>query len=197
VRPTHALIFAADISKTATGIAVLKMPFLDTEEETLGRPRILFSTTIKAKEVAQGAARIWFPTAIAIFAELQNIIGSHRRANPDCFPVFAYEGAAWGANTSEMMVWLQQRLFEWMDTDPVTNLDLLGFTPGGARAFSRAYSGTPHDGEPKRLARAIFDDLISRELIVNLSSLAAAQKFDQDAKDAVIIGTAAALTTVH
>ena len=43
----------------------------------------------------------------------------------------------------------------------------------------------------------IFDDLIARELVVNLSTLAAATKFSQDAKDAVIIGTAACLSTIQ
>lgn len=193
--PTHALIFAIDFSKTQTGVAVIRMPFIWTDDQL---PILIATARIRAEEVAAGAQRIWWPTAHLIYHELKRIIVEHRAAYSFDYPIVAYEGAAWGQATSEMMVWLQQRVFEWMDSDPVTNLDLVGLTPAGARSFARMYSGTDHHPKPKTLSSNIVIDLAAKGKVTNLTpELAAPRWLAQDEKDAIVIGVAAGITTTQ
>lgn len=192
---THALLFSLDISKTRTGVSVLRVPFIN-DDWTQERIEVIYVGDIIAG-FALGAQRLWWPTAQSLYEQFREVVVEYRREYRDDIPVLAYEGAAYGQNTSEMMVYLQQRLFEHMDSQWVTNMDLLGFTPGFCRKATRIWVGdVDHCAQPKVLAKRIFSQLERRPDLLK-TSIPYGKRISQDATDSVLIGLAAAISTVQ
>lgn len=193
---THALVFALDISKTRTGVCVLRVPFITAD---WSHPKIeILAVSAIVPDFGEGAQRVWFPTARSFYDQLmQRFILKYRHLYPEDVPICAYEGAAWGSNTSEMMVYIQQRLFEFMDSHPMSNMDLMGFSPAFCRKVVRLWVGEEHSAHAKNLAKNIYTRLCQQHEKLLVAPVPEEKRVSQDAKDAVMIGLAAALLTVQ